>query len=131
LVRRIDPTSFEVTDEEAPKFSKVVSENWEQFNGFVPPTTSEEVDYLFDEGKYLEEARAHIDATYSTHYSGDIQPTEFLISKGHGTGFCVGNIIKYAGRYGKKGGYNRADLKKIIHYAIIQLYVHDRDGLGE
>ena len=35
------------------------------------------------------------------------------------------NIIKYAQRYGKKGGYNRDDLKKIIHYAIIMLHLHD------
>jgi hypothetical protein len=33
--------------------------------------------------------------------------------------------MKYAKRYGKKGGYNRKDLMKIIHYAIIEMYVQD------
>ena len=46
---------------------------------------------------------------------------------GHGTGFCIGNILKYAQRYGKKGSHSEArkDLMKILHYGIIQLHVHD------
>jgi hypothetical protein len=33
----------------------------------------------------------------------------------------MGNILKYAQRYGKKEGHNKADLMKVIHYAMIQL----------
>ena len=35
--------------------------------------------------------------------------------------------MKYAQRYGKKGDASQArkDLMKILHYAIIQLHVHD------
>ena len=33
--------------------------------------------------------------------------------------------MKYAQRYGKKNGYNRKDLMKIIHYAVIAMYNHD------
>ena len=33
----------------------------------------------------------------------------------------MGNILKYAQRYGKKEGKNKKDLMKVIHYAIIQL----------
>ena len=40
-------------------------------------------------------------------------------------GFCIGNILKYAQRYGKKDGTNRKDLLKVLHYAIIALHVHD------
>jgi hypothetical protein len=36
--------------------------------------------------------------------------------------------MKYAQRYGNKNGYNRADLMKVLHYAIIQLHVHDVNG---
>ena len=50
-----------------------------------------------------------------------IQSTEFIVDAGHGEGFCIGNIIKYAQRYGKKNGKNDADLLKIIHYAVILL----------
>ena len=42
-------------------------------------------------------------------------------------GFSLGNVLKYAQRYGKKEGHNRADLMKILHYAIIALNVHDRN----
>ena len=48
-----------------------------------------------------------------------IQSTEFIFDAGHGEGFCLGNIIKYAQRYGKKDGKNEQDLLKILHYAII------------
>ena len=47
------------------------------------------------------------------------------MDSGHGEGFCIGNIMKYAQRYGKKDGYNRKDLQKVLHYALIALSVHD------
>ena len=37
----------------------------------------------------------------------------------------IGNILKYAQRYGKKNGYNRKDLFKVIHYALMALHNHD------
>ena len=54
--------------------------------------------------------------------------TEFIIDGGHGEGFCIGNIMKYAQRYGKKGGKNRSDLLKVIHYGIIALYINELEG---
>ena len=82
--------------------------------------------YKFNEDKVLNEIKQWIDGTYSKHYSmNKIQSTEFVIDSGHGVGFCVGNIIKYAQRYGKKEGYNREDVYKIIHYAIILLGIED------
>jgi len=87
---------------------------------------SESFPYVFDEGKYIEEIKNAIDKTYESHYAQNkIQSTEFIADAGHGEGFCIGNIIKYAQRYGKKNGYNREDLKKVIHYAIIMLHLHD------
>ena len=82
--------------------------------------------YVFNEGIYLEEIKEAIDKTYKSHYAQNkIQSTEFISDAGHGEGFCIGNIIKYAQRYGKKDGYNREDLKKVIHYAIMMLHLHD------
>ena len=61
------------------------------------------------------------------HYSHNkFQATEFIMDSGHGEGFCIGNIMKYAQRYGKKDGYNRADLLKVIHYGFLALNNHDR-----
>ena len=47
-----------------------------------------------------------------------------IIDSGHGEGFAVGNVMKYAMRFGKKKGKANEDLMKIIHYAIIALYVN-------
>jgi len=88
------------------------------------------IEYKFNEDLYCEEIKDYIDSTYDSHYSKErFQSTEFIIDGGHGTGFNVGNILKYAQRYGKKGSREdaRKDLMKVIHYAIIQLYVHDTD----
>ena len=86
------------------------------------------IDYKYDEDKVLLELKSYIDNTYGEHYSKNkFQATEFIIDGGHGTGFCIGNILKYAQRYGKKGTHEdaRADLLKVLHYALIALYVHD------
>lgn len=87
--------------------------------------------YKFNEGELINELRRYIDATYGNgHYSRDkFQATEFIVDGGHGTGFCIGNILKYAQRYGKKGSKEdaRKDLLKVLHYAIIALNVHDED----
>ena len=86
------------------------------------------IDYKYDEDKNMKQIMDYIDSTYSQHYSGKYQATDMIIDAGHGAGFCVGNIMKYAKRYGKKDGYNRKDLMKIIHYAMIQLYVHELEN---
>tara|TARA_R100000329_G_C7478814_1_gene168654 strand:- start:174 stop:482 length:309 start_codon:yes stop_codon:yes gene_type:complete len=80
------------------------------------------MDYEFYEDKVLEDVKNYIDSTYSKHYAqGKIQSTEIIFDAEHGVGFCIGNIMKYAQRYGKKNGFDDRDLLKIIHYAIILL----------
>jgi len=84
------------------------------------------IDYKFGEDKTLEELKKYIDSTYDMHYSkSKFQATEFIIYSGHGEGFCIGNILKYAQRYGKKNCKNRADLLNVIHYAIIALNLNN------
>ena len=87
-----------------------------------------DIDYKFNEGALIEELQTYIDGTYSGHYSRNkFQSTEFISDCGHGVGFTIGNILKYAQRYGKKEGYNRKDLMKVLHYGIIALHVHDNN----
>lgn len=90
------------------------------------------IDYKFNEEVLINEFKKYIDSTYESHYSKDkFQATEFIIDGGHGTGFCIGNVLKYAQRYGKKGSPedSRKDLLKVLHYALIQLYLHDQEHL--
>jgi len=84
------------------------------------------IDYKYSEDRILKEMREYIDKTYGQHYSQNkFQASEFIMDSGHGEGFCIGNIMKYAQRYGKKNGYNRDDLMKVLHYAIMALHNHD------
>jgi hypothetical protein len=84
--------------------------------------------FKYSEDKYLDEAKNHIAETYKKHYVGEdnVQAFDLIVSTGHGEGFCMGSIIKYGARYGKKNGYNRNDLLKLVHYAAFQLYLHDK-----
>jgi len=86
------------------------------------------IDYKFREGELIKELRDYIDSTYDQHYATEkYQATDIIIDSGHGTGFCLGNVIKYAKRYGRKGTHAdaRKDLMKVLHYGLIQLYIHD------
>lgn len=86
------------------------------------------IDYKFNEGDLIAEFQEYIDSTYKGHYATNkFQSTEVIIERGHGTGFCMGNVDKYSNRYGKKGSRDdaRKDLMKVLHYALIQLYIHD------
>ena len=86
-----------------------------------------QTNYKYDEDKFLKELKIYVDKTYNQHYSKNkFQATEFIIDGGHGEGFCIGNIMKYAQRYGNKNGYNKEDLMKVIHYALIMLHVHEK-----
>ena len=84
------------------------------------------IEYKFKEDKNLEDLKEYINSTYGEHYVSDkYQATDVVIDAGHGMGFCMGNIMKYAKRYGNKDGFNRKDLMKILHYGIIMLHIHD------
>ena len=88
------------------------------------------IEYKFDEDRLLDELKTYIDTTYNAHYSqSKFQATEFIFDMGHGQGlgFCLGNVLKYAQRYGRKEGYNRKDLMKVLHYTIMALYLHDTE----
>ena len=90
---------------------------------------SSKIEYKYNEGAALMELEEYIDSTYDEHYSKNkYQATEFIIDGRHGEGFCIGNILKYAQRYGKKNGKDRSDLLKVLHYGIIALYVNDMEN---
>ncbi len=79
----------------------------------------------------LKEFQEYLEKTYNGHYGNSDkrsgQVIDSIIEAGHGEGFCVGNIIKYASRYGKKNGKNVNDLHKVIHYTLLLKHVRDRE----
>lgn len=90
----------------------------------------DKIEYKYNEDVLLKELEEYINNTYGEHYSQNkYQATEFIIDGGHGIGFTIGNILKYAQRYHHKGTPTdwRKDLMKVLHYAIIALHVHDME----
>ena len=83
--------------------------------------------YKFNEDQVLREIRTYVDRTYEAHYgNGKYQATDMIIDAGNGESFGIGNIMKYAMRFGKKDN-KKKELMKIIHYAIITMYVLDEE----
>ena len=84
------------------------------------------INYKFNEDNIIQQIQRYVDGTYERHYAqGKYQATDMIIDAGHGEGFSVGNIMKYAMRYGKKDN-KQSELYKIIHYAIIALYLEEK-----
>jgi hypothetical protein len=78
----------------------------------------------------IDDVKKYIDKTYDGHYTKDNRKQAYaeIAEHGWGMGFSIGNVIKYAKRYGHKGGHNRADIQKIIHYGMLALWAHDKKG---
>ena len=90
------------------------------------------IKYAFSEDKVIRDLQKYVDSTYDQHYAKrKYQATQFIEDSGHGEGFCMGNILKYAQRYGRKNGKSRAALMKILHYGIIMLHIHDTESENE
>ena len=84
--------------------------------------------YKFNEDKILKDIKSYIDSTYDQHYAScKYQATDMIIDAGHGESFSIGNIMKYAMRCGKKDE-KKKELMKIVHYAIIALYIEENNG---
>jgi hypothetical protein len=129
----------DATPEEWDRVSKILEKDYDilddrsQYQFPSEPSFSADfsprIEYKFREDQLINELQLYIDKTYAQHYAGGkIQATEDIIDDGHGTGFCIGNAKKYLKRYGKKGETPtewRKDIIKVLHYALIQLYIHD------
>lgn len=90
------------------------------------------IQYKYREPELIKELQEYVDTTYisedNAHYAeGEIECTEYNIDQGHGDGFIAGNINKYNNRYGKKDGRNRKDLMKVLHYALMRVFLHDEE----
>lgn len=90
-----------------------------------PLQSSSKPEYKYSEDKILQDLESYINKTYGGHYGDKVQAQDLMISTGHAEGFYIGNIIKYASRYGKKNGHNKDDLMKVLHYAILTMNHHN------
>ena len=81
----------------------------------------------FNELKNIQQLTDYVESTYSKHYASanGVQSMDLISASGLGLDFCLGNVSKYASRYGKKNGANREDLMKIMHYTLLAINEHD------
>jgi hypothetical protein len=93
------------------------------------PTITTASPLKYHEAELLSELTTYINGTYDQHYIGNdnIQSLDLIFATGRGEGFCTGNILKLGARYGKKDGFNRKDLLKIAHYALLNMYLLDKE----
>ena len=85
--------------------------------------------YKYYEDKAMAALQEYVDKTYGQHYVGDggVQTIDFWQSLGSLETTARDTAIKYLARYGKKGGKNRNDILKTMHYCILMLYALDRE----
>lgn len=88
--------------------------------------------FKYDEAENLDEVYKYLLSTYGEHYVGknNVQIQDLVLAgkPDETLGFWRWNSVKYILRYGKKGGFNRKDLLKAIHYAILMLYWDKQHG---
>jgi hypothetical protein len=80
--------------------------------------------FKYNEDEMLNEVTEYIASTYQGHYvgQGEIQTTDVWNTLGSAGTTTRDTAIKYLMRYGKKGGYNKKDLFKAIHYIVLLNY---------
>lgn len=94
-------------------------------------TNGNPINFKYNEAVLVEEFRSYLASTYKGHYVGEdnVQSLDLIFAAKAGWGFCQGNVLKYAGpRLGIKndGKETRADILKVLHYALLMLYLLDK-----
>ena len=89
--------------------------------------------YKYHEDKAMDALKEYLDGTYGQHYvgDGDVQTVDFWRSLGSLETTARDTAIKYLARYGKKGGKNRKDLLKTMHYVVLMMYALDLEEQSE
>jgi hypothetical protein len=77
--------------------------------------------YRYGEDEFLTEVKEYVANTYQGHYvgGGQYQTVDIWNTLGSASTTCRDTAIKYLMRYGKKGGNNKKDLLKAIHYITL------------
>lgn len=86
--------------------------------------------FKYNEDRILNDVIQYIGSTYGAHYNTEegLQTLDVFMALGSAETTARDNAIKYLMRYGKKGGKNVADLRKIIHYVTIMMYLLEKEN---
>ena len=72
----------------------------------------------------LQDVKDHIDGFSTRNYyssTGGTEVIDLLRTEQLLEGFCIGNVMKYVARLGKKSDEKRSDIMKTFHYLVILL----------
>lgn len=89
------------------------------------------IEYRYGEDKFLKECTDYVAGTYQGHYvgGGQYQTVDIWNTLGSAATTCRDTAIKYLMRYGKKGGHNKNDLLKAVHYiTLLNHYTEELDN---
>ena len=78
--------------------------------------------------KALEDVKEHIERFRQQNYYASLGGTEvidLLRTEQLLEGFCIGNVLKYVTRLGKKDVEKNPDIMKAFHYLVILLILED------
>lgn len=96
------------------------------------PRKEPDTKYKYKEDQIIADFHSYIDKTYGQHYMTEEQGIECFdvwLALGDSMPTFRNTAIKYLWRYGKKGGSNKEDLLKVLHYTMMMLYVdHYKKG---
>ena len=90
--------------------------------------------FKYHEDEILKDIQEYVSRTYQGHYTGTkhefrkVQTIDLMAARDIAPQFCQANILKYGSRYGSKDGKNKADLLKVIHYAMLLLHFDGHYG---
>ena len=87
--------------------------------------------FKYNEDLHLAEALDYIESTYGEHYVGadakQTQVVDLWESLGSLDTTSRDTALKYLSRFGKKGGYQKKDLMKAIHYIMLLWHARQDD----
>lgn len=87
--------------------------------------------FKYNEDQFLRDMYDHLRTTYGEHYVADDSGVECFdawIALGDSGPTFRNTALKYLWRYGKKGGKNKADLLKAVHYIQMLMHVEHYKG---
>lgn len=123
-----EESTVEVNDNEPFEANADMGYVTTRIPSFIPegpePDPEPVLEMKYQENVFLQETLDYIISTYGQHYVNQndakrIQVFDFWESLGSLDTTARDTAIKYIARYGKKGGYNKKDLMKAIHYIVI------------
>lgn len=83
------------------------------------------VKWNYREDQIVDDFYDYLKSTYNQHYTTEeegLQCFDAWIAMGDATPTFRNTAIKYLWRYGKKGGNNKKDLLKAMHYILLCMY---------